>query len=65
MSYELMWRDALKGAAALAAAALAPLGALAADAAPRSAPVIEELPITFICRRPAAGHGWLPEEAGA
>ena len=55
MTHELTRREALKGAAAVtAAAALAPLAAPAAAAPVPPLPVIEErLPITLICRRPA------------
>ena len=49
MSNEITRREALKGAAAVtAAAALAPLGALAATASPvPPAPVIEDLPWVY------------------
>ena len=55
MTHEHTRREALKGAAAVtAAAALAPLAAPAAAAPVPPLPVIEErLPITLICRRPA------------
>ena len=56
MTHEPTRRQATQGVAAVtAAAALAPLGAFPADAAPRPAPAIEELDIPgFVCRRPAA-----------